>query len=232
VIKHDTLFSIKKELNLSSRKVLKIANILGDYVKIEENFHEALFQKNHAVQEFFTSKVVNLQVCKQQDCQLWRKNEIGNLEDELGNLPFKNKVFSLPNSSDPGFIEDNSNSILSVEGSEVILREKVIRKRKTRSIASSDSELQKWVLTPPNSQGYFRIVHIASRKVLTSSSDSLKIEELASSKDTKDKKQLIEVRAESVLEVSESPIYITISTITSVGLSFCPSLYSSVPSHL
>ena len=52
-----TLFQIKTELNLSSRKALKVAQILGNYenIKIQENFYEALNDKNHALQEFFTS---------------------------------------------------------------------------------------------------------------------------------------------------------------------------------
>ena len=177
--------------------MLKVAKILGENsnVKIEERFQEALFEKIHAVDKYFKTKTVELLVNEQQDYQLWTQNLDGNLIDKVGNLPFKNKVFSLPNSSDPGYIEDDSNNILSIEGDEVIFKERVKRIRKTRSsITPIKNDSQKWIIGPADSQNFFRIFHSVTRKVLTSSSpDSVKIEELANLKDNTDKKQLTKV---------------------------------------
>ena len=127
------------------------------------------------------------------DLQLWIQNQNGQLIDKVGNLPFKEKVFNLPDSSSPNFIEDiNSSDILTVRDEEVVFQPKVTRKRKTRSInASSQTNFHKWIKGPPDSNGFFKIIHSASGKVLTSSEDGLKIEEL---KGPSNKSQLIKVK--------------------------------------
>ena len=131
------------------------------------------------------------------DYQLWKQNEFGHIIDKVGNLPFKDTVLNLPNSSEPGLIEKlNSSEILSVEADTVVLKKKFIRNRKTSSkFTSNESDAQKWVVSPPDSQGFFKIIHNASKKVLTSSSESLKIEDSVDFKDLNDKKQLTKVRA-------------------------------------
>ena len=189
MIEHETLFRMKEELNLSGQKVLNIAQILGEHenLKIQEHFKAAIFEKNHELDEYFDSKTLDLLVNDYQDFQLWRQNQDGHIVDKVGHLPFQDRQFSLP-ISEPGYIQDtNSDEILSVHNNEVIFMKKV--SRNTRSnLLSTKNNPKLWVIGPVDSKGFFRIIHSVSRKVLTSSSDGLKIEKLACMKDSKDKK--------------------------------------------
>ena len=62
LIDSETLFRIKTETNISGRKIVKIAKILKDdsNVKIEPHFRDSLIEKNHAVDDFFDHKDVNV----------------------------------------------------------------------------------------------------------------------------------------------------------------------------
>lgn len=85
VIDHSTLFKIKCQTHLSGKKILKIAKTLKDSanLKIEENFKEALFEKNHLVDDFFKDEILDLYIYDQNDFQLWKYSDEGHLIDKV-----------------------------------------------------------------------------------------------------------------------------------------------------
>ena len=95
----------------------------------------------------------------------------------------------------------SSNEILCVsESSNEVIFKKKTKKRKrftTRSGPAAENannnDLENWVVTPANSSGWFQIYNPASKKFLTSSKKSVKLEEKANLEKSKDK-QLVEVK--------------------------------------
>ena len=96
--------------------------------------------------------------------------------DKTGQLPFKDKVWILPeNIGKPGYLEDaESGKVLCPKISgleEAILKNKARARAGTRTSTSTSlpSDSQKWIKGQPDKFGWFRITHAASGKFLTSS---------------------------------------------------------------
>ena len=70
---HKTLFRIKLGINGSGNSILLIAKILNQSgVKVEAHFQDALFEKNHILEDFFDIKSIDLEIYGQPDFQLWQ----------------------------------------------------------------------------------------------------------------------------------------------------------------
>ena len=95
----------------------------------------------------------------------------------------------------------SSNEILCVSesGNEVIFKKKTKKRKRftTRSGSAAENiennDLENWVITPANDSGWFQIYNPASKKFLTSSKKSVKLEEKANLEKSKDK-QLVLVK--------------------------------------
>jgi len=99
---------------------------------------------------------------KQQDeSQLWM---LTTNDSKLENGYFwewEDKTWSsIPSENMESFIEDSSGQVLTIDGNNVTLNEKL-----------NSSESQKWIRGPTNSEGYFTIKHKASGKFLTNDID-------------------------------------------------------------
>ena len=125
-----------------------------------------------------------------------------NLVKKVGHLPFNVKSFNLPKVGQPAFIEDaSSNDILSVENeNEVDLSKKIgktnrnTRAKSSTNFENSKSDPQKWIIHPADSSGWFRISHPNTGLYLTSGKKSVKIEKLATAKELKANKHLVQVQ--------------------------------------
>ena len=212
VLDHKTLFRIKTVIGSSDNSALKIAKIIkgsNEEIKIEPYFKDALVKQGRLVEEFFDHKSIDAFVYHEKDFQKWKLTEPdGYLVDKVGFSPFKNKVFSdLAKVGEPGLIV-TSGETLTVKPSsdEVTLVKRVTRSRSrsmTRSGARRQNEVDSnvdpniWIVGHTDSHGWFRIKHRATGKYLTSSSsDSVKIEDLANFENTKTKpkKHLVQVK--------------------------------------
>ena len=108
----------------------------------------------------------------------------------------------MPKVGQPGFIEDaSSNNILSVENeNEVDLSKKIgktnrnTRAKSSTNFENSKSDPQKWIIHPADVSGWFRISHPNTGLYLTSGKKSVKIEKLASAKELKANKHLVQVQ--------------------------------------
>ena len=95
----------------------------------------------------------------------------------------------------------SSNEILCVSesGNEVIFKKKTKKRKRftTRSGSAAENiennDLENWVITTANDSGWFQIYNPASKKFLTSSKKSVKLEEKANLEKSKDK-QLVLVK--------------------------------------
>ena len=184
VISHKTLFRIKRKCNESGRGITTIARILNKdpNVKIEPYFQEALYEQGHAAEDFFQSKVLEMEVYEEQDLTLWSFTKEGNLVDKVGQLPFKDKIFNVPDEGKKGHIEEvSTKKVLSPKGvknSEIILNKKKQPKKVTRSSKTIPSDNQIWLRGQSDSYGWFKITHVQSGKFLTSSTpDKVTVEE-------------------------------------------------------
>ena len=101
-----------------------------------------------------------------------------------------------------GYLEvSSSNEILCAsESSNDVIFKKKTKKRKrftTRSGPAAENidnnNLENWVIAPANDGGWFQIYNPATKKFLTSSKKSVKLEEKANLDKSKDK-QLVEVK--------------------------------------
>ena len=210
VLDHKTLFRIKTIIDASGNKSLKIARIIkgsSKDIKIEPYFKDAIVAKGRLVEEFFDHKSIDAFVYHEKDFQKWKVTESdGHLVDKVGFSPFKDKVFTdLAKVGEPGIIVA-SGETLTVKPStnEVIFKKRVTRSRSmTRSGARRQNEVDSnvgpnmWIAGHADFHGWFRIKHSATGKYLTSSSsDSVKIEDLVKFENTKTKpkKQLVQVK--------------------------------------
>ena len=221
---HKTLFRIKIETNSSGNKILLIAKILNESgINIEGHFQDALFERNHLLEDFFEPEIIELQVYMQPDFQLWQFKE-GNLVDKMGHLPFKNKVFNLPKVGEACQIENVSSGevMCTRKGSGDIFFKKKSPKKKftTRSAKSKNQQISDdvWIICPADSEGFFRIKHARSGKYLTSlDCDNVNIKPLAKPSDSSDsegkkqkkqKKQLVKVQ-KTFVSVPDIEAFIT-----------------------
>ena len=85
VIDSETLFRIKSEVNISGRKIIKMAKILKaeSAVKIEKNFSASLIDKNHLLDDFFDCQEVNVYIYDYQDFQLFEISDEGYLMNKV-----------------------------------------------------------------------------------------------------------------------------------------------------
>lgn len=90
VIEHRTFFRIIAETNTTGNRVVQIAKILKDDcgLKIEEYFKEAVVERNHAVEEFFDDKLLEVYVYEKKDFQMWHMTEESNLIDKVKLVEF------------------------------------------------------------------------------------------------------------------------------------------------
>ena len=127
-MEHKTLFHIKSRINASGNKILEIAKILNESgMKVEGGFQNALFEKNHVLEDFFETETVDMEIYGKPDFQLWQFNNDGNLVDKMGNLPFKNIVFNLPKVGEACQIENaSSGQVLCIKNGtyQVVFKEK------------------------------------------------------------------------------------------------------------
>ena len=79
ILDHNTLYRIKTETDLSGTKIVKIARLLKNNldVKVEPYFKEALVEKGKELEEFFETKILDMEVYDVEDFQLWRFSEEG-----------------------------------------------------------------------------------------------------------------------------------------------------------
>ena len=175
LMEHKTLFHIKSRINASGNKILEIAKILNESgMKVEGGFQNALFEKNHVLEDFFETETVDLEIYGKPDFQLWQFNNDGNLVDKMGNLPFKNVVFNLPKVGEACQIENaSSGQVLGIKNGtfQVIFKKKTPRNKfKTRSAKTKKQQISDdvWILYPADSSGFFRIKHAKSGKFLSS----------------------------------------------------------------
>ena len=184
VISHKTLFRIKSVCNESGNQITKIARILNKNsdVKIEPNFQDALYEQGHLAEDFFQSEILEMEVYEEQDLTLWSFTKEGNLVDKVGQLPFKDKIFNVPDEGKKGHIEEiSTKKVLSPKSgnSEIVLNKKKTPKKVTRSSKKIPSDDQIWLRGPSDSYGWFKITHVKSGKFLTSSTpDKVTAEEL------------------------------------------------------
>ena len=218
---HKSLFRIKIETNCSGERILLIAKILNESgIKVEGHFQDALFERNHLLEDFFEPESIELQIYVQPDFQLWQFKE-GNLVDKMGHLPFKNKVFNLPKVGEACQIENISSGevMCTRKGSGDIFFKKKSPKKKftTRSAKSKNQQISDdiWIIHPADSEGYFRIKHARSGKFLTSlDCDNVSIKLLAKPSDSKakkpkkPKKQLVKVK-KTFVSVPDIEAFIT-----------------------
>ena len=217
VIGHSTLLKIKKELNHSGNKVIKLAKILKDDcgVKIEEYFKEHVIGTGKDVETFFECKNEEMEIYNLADFQYWRLSE-GNMIAKNGKMHHEDKIVTLPDVGIPGLIEDvHSGQVLTLKSGtdEVIFSNKIkvtvkttrsslkilkLRASKTDSSIPSTpefSDTQSWIAGPANSEGWFRITHTNSGKYLTSNnSESMTCEDLIDPNKTSTKKVLVKVK--------------------------------------
>ena len=192
---HKTLFRIKIGTNISGERILLIAKILNESgIKVEGNFQDALFEKNHILEEFFEIKPIEMEIYVEQDFQLWQFKD-GQLVDKMGYLPFKDKVLTLSKVGEACQIENiSSGEVMCIrKGSQEVFFKKKSPKRKfnTRSAKSKKQQISDdvWICYPADSNGYFRIKHARTGKFLTSlDSDQVNVEKLAKSVNSKGKK--------------------------------------------
>ena len=188
IISHKTLFRIKSVCNESGNQITKIARILNKNsdVKIEPNFQDALYEQGHICQDFFQSKVLEMEVYEEQDFMLWSFTKEGNLVDRAGQLPLKDKVYNIPDEGKKGHIEEVSTKKVltpkSDSNPEIVLNRKKPAKKVTRSSASNinvPSDNQIWLRGHSNVHGWFTLTHVQTGKLLTSSTpDKVTVEEL------------------------------------------------------
>ena len=178
------MFRIKRVCNESGNQITKIARILNKNsdVKIESNFQDALYEQGHLAEDFFQSKVLEMEVYEEQDLTLWSFTKEGNLVDKVGQLPFKDKIFNVPDEGKKGHIEEvSTKKVLSPKSgnnSEIILNKKKQPKKVTRSSKTIPSDNQIWLRGQSDSYGWFKITHVQSGKFLTSSTpDTVTVEE-------------------------------------------------------
>ena len=207
---HSTLFRILVHTNASGNKTLRIARILNQSgIKVQKNFQQALFEKSHTLDDFFEHKVVEFDVYHQQDFQLFKMTDDKNLVDKMDFLPFKNREFILPKVGVPGQIEDtatgqilsvkkNSNEIFFLKKKNNIKTKKIntrSSKSKPSESNSSTNDQNMWIVLPADSYGYFRIKHVKSGKLLTSTKpDCATVADLISAEKYKGKKHLVKVK--------------------------------------
>ena len=196
LMEHKTLFHIKTRINGSGNEILEIAKILNKSgMKVETGFQDALFEKNHTLEDFFEIETVDMEIYGKPDFQLWQFNAEGNLVDKMGHLPFKNVVFNLPKVGEACQIENaSSGQVLCIKNGtyQVVFKKKPpMRKFKTRSAKSKHQQISAdvWILYPADSSGFFRIKHAKSGKFLSSFvPDKVTIEHQMKASDTKGKK--------------------------------------------
>ena len=178
----------KRSCNDSGREIMKVARILNKNpnVKIEPNFQDALYEQGHICQDFFQSKVLEMEVYEEQDFMLWSFTKEGNLVDRAGQLPLKDKVYNIPDEGKKGHIEEVSTKKVltpkSDSNPEIVLNRKKPAKKVTRSSASNinvPSDNQIWLRGHSNVHGWFTLTHVQTGKLLTSSTpDKVTVEEL------------------------------------------------------
>ena len=216
VISHSTLLKIKKELNSSGNKVIKLAKILKDDcdVKIEEYFKEHVIGTGKDVESFFECKNEEMEIYNLVDFQYWRLSE-GKMVSKDGEMHHEDKIVILPDVGKPGVIEDvHSGQVLTLKSDdEVIFSNKIkVTVKTTRSslkilklrASKNDtsipttpefSDTQSWIAGPANSEGWFRITHTKSGKYLTSNgSESMTCEDLIDPNDNPKRKVLLKVK--------------------------------------
>ena len=204
LMEHSTLFRIKSGVNCSGNRILLIAKILNQSgIKIEGNFQDALFEKNHILEDFFEIKTLDMEIYVEPDFQLWQFKE-GHLVDKMGHLPFKDKVLTLSKVGEACQIENvSSGEVMCIRkgNREVFFKKKSPKKKfNTRSAKSKKQHISDdvWICYPADSNGYFRIKHAQTGNFLTSlDSDQVNVEKLAksvNSKGKKLKKRLVKVK--------------------------------------
>ena len=218
ILTHETMFQIKTITDISgnhSKKIARIINKNSKDIKVEPNFKDALLAKGRLVNEFFEHKEIDAFVYHEKDFQKWKLEENGNLVDKVGLLPFKDKVFNdLGNVGEPCLITTSGETLtVNSKNDEVILAKtkKSTRASRSRSMTRSGARRQNendsngdpngdpnlWIAGPTDVHGWFRIMHSATGKFLTSSSsDSATIEDLVNleTSKTKPKKHLVQVK--------------------------------------
>ena len=218
ILTHETMFQIKTITDISGNHTKKIARIINRSstdIKVEPNFKDALLAKGRLVKEFFEHKEIDAFVYHEKDFQKWKLEENGNLVDKVGLLPFKDKVFNdLGNVGEPCLITTSGETLtVNSKNDEVILAKtkKSTRASRSRSMTRSGARRQNendsngdpngdpnlWIAGPTDVHGWFRIMHSATGKFLTSSSsDSATIEDLVNleTSKTKPKKHLVQVK--------------------------------------
>ena len=76
ILDHNILYRIKTETNISGRKIKKIARLLkGKDIKVQPYFQEALTDRGKAVEDFFESNFLDMQVYDEEDFLLWKLSE-------------------------------------------------------------------------------------------------------------------------------------------------------------
>ena len=209
ILTHETMFQIKTITDISGNHTKKIARIINRSstdIKVEPNFKDALLAKGRLVKEFFEHKEIDAFVYHEKDFQKWKLEENGNLVDKVGLLPFKDKVFNdLGNVGEPCLIATSGETLtVNSKNDEVILAKtkKSTRASRSRSMTRSGARRQNendsngdpngdpnlWIAGPTDVHGWFRIMHSATGKFLTSSSsDSATIEDLVNLETSKTK---------------------------------------------
>ena len=70
---HKTLFRIQLGTNSSGNSILLIAKILNQSgINVEPHFQDALFERNHILEDFFDIQSIDLEIYGQPDFQLWQ----------------------------------------------------------------------------------------------------------------------------------------------------------------
>ena len=222
IISHETMIKIKKEINSSNNKTIKLSQMLTTEceVKLEPYFKQALIDMPKKVIEYFDYETVEMDIYDLVDSQYWRWSNEDKLIAKVGEIHCEEKNVILPDVGKPGLIEDvNSGQVLTVKNSagDVIMKDKIkITIKATRSskkvitlraskagtphptrpaLKSEFSDSQSWVCGPANSQGWFRIQHVKTGKYLTSSdSTSMIIDDLIDPTENPKKRVPIKVK--------------------------------------
>ena len=130
IISHETMIKIKKEINVSGNKTIKLSQMLTTEsdVKLEPYFKQAVIDMPKKVKGYFDFTTVEMDIYDLVDSQYWRWTKENKLIAKVGQIHCDDKNVTLPDVGAPGLIEDvDSGQVLTVKNSagDVILRNKV-----------------------------------------------------------------------------------------------------------